>query len=244
MGRAPFLIVPAVSAASGEATVYGQAVLADSPIGYWPLDELTGSTVEDAAGVNDGTVFGADLFVSGRPSSAAAASFDGTDDYISADPVTGFTDGLTLEALIYPTAVTGRMDIVNSASFNGSGYSLYLNSGVPSFRADLVGATNSFAAASTSLSAYQWYHVVGTWDKAGTGPVRLYVNGSEVSYDSQDASTADLRHRNDRWVIGARGSMSETPTGYFAGIIDEPAVYDYRLSAARVLDHAEKAGLA
>lgn len=62
---------------------YTSVVRADRPIGLWPLNELSGTTAFDLAGSNNGTyVGGVTLGVAG-PFGGPAASFDGTDDYVT-----------------------------------------------------------------------------------------------------------------------------------------------------------------
>lgn len=82
---------------------YSTEVLADSPIGYWRLEETSGTTAADSAGTNDLTVFGANLVAdTGLANLGSGASFDDVDDHLSADISlsSGSTGPRTVEAWI------------------------------------------------------------------------------------------------------------------------------------------------
>lgn len=75
------------------------------------------------------------------------------------------------------------------------------------------------------------YHVVGTYDgRYG----KLYING--VLQDTQDWGVRALAPFGNSVYIGWDGS-SVAPNGWWNGGVDEPAVYNYALSAATILDH-------
>ncbi len=84
----------------------------------------------------------------------------------------------------------------------------------------------SFPVPAGDLAAGQWVQLTGVYD--GT-TWRLYRNGVEVA--SAAAPATALAKTGDDWAIGSTGNGWE---GLFVGAIDEVAVYDKALSAARV----------
>src|SRR6185436_2010556 len=77
------------------------------------------------------------------------------------------------------------------------------------------------------LVAGRTYHVVGAYDGATQ---RLYVNGRQV------ASTA-LTGAADTTISGLRIGSWDGTQQFFAGTIDEAALYNKTLSAAQVAAH-------
>ena len=82
------------------------------------------------------------------------------------------------------------------------------------------------SAASGAIQVGSIYHVVGTYD--GTTE-RLYINGVQVT---SAALTGAITTSSNSLTIGSGGAA-----GYFAGTIDDVAVYGTALSAARVASH-------
>lgn len=231
---------PRRAAASG----YADEVLADGPLAYWRLEETSGSTVADEIGSNDGTVVGPNLNVSGAPDTGSAADFDGVDDRIEAAAV-NLPSRLTIECIVKPDAATGRLvtrSTKGSTSINDTQYQFILISGEVWLAGSAQsGTTARITATTTTLTLGQTYHLAGTWDKdLNSGLGSVYINGvEETVYDQRDACAVDLRN-NGQTLLGTVGNS----TAWFDGMLDEPALYDKKLSDARILAHAQAAGLA
>lgn len=98
-----------------------------------------------------------------------------------------------------------------------------------------VNTTLGRAFAASCLTKGQWHHVVGTWDGSS---VRLYVDGELVGGRSLGGR---LITNNLPVSIGWNGSFGE----YWAGRLDEPAIFGRALSASEVkaLFEAGSAGM-
>jgi hypothetical protein len=80
-----------------------------------------------------------------------------------------------------------------------------------------------------------WHHVVGT---LGSGGMRLYVDG-RLQGTGWATSGEDYA---DYWRVGGgnlRGWPSRPSSDYFAGQIDETAIYHTVLSASQIAEHYE-----
>ena len=216
---------------------YAAEVLADSPVGYWRLEETSGSTVADEIGTNDGTVYGANLNVDGQVGSAA--SFDGIDDYISIPYDAALnTATFTGEAIIRADAFSSTLTRVLSFRKNAHNGWEMLVTDIGRLRLEWGdgSATRNAESPTNTILTETTYHVAVTHDGT-TG--RAYVNGTEVAFFDASLSvndTANMAIGNILWTVaGQRGHT---------GMIDEVAVYDTALSAARILAHAQAAGLA
>jgi hypothetical protein len=211
-------------------TPYRDAVLADAPAGYWRLGETSGKALDEmsngGAGIYNGGV------TRGVPGALAtesdlAAQFDGTDDYVSIPDNNALDvgDSYTLEAWVQRGAVLGTTQRfmhkgAGPASFGfGANNKLVLIPGGP-------GAT-PLASSTMTITDSAWHHVVATKNGAS---VRIYVDGVDATAPGTNStSTSNTSALN----IG----RSAGGNGYFAGAIDEVAVYPRALGAERVESH-------
>jgi Concanavalin A-like lectin/glucanases superfamily/Bacterial Ig domain len=188
--------------------------------------EGAGTAVLDSSGRgNAGTVAGAS-WAAGRFGSAL--SFDGVDDRVDvADSAAlDLTNGMTLEAWVYPTALGSnwRTAVLKERTGNLV-YALYAHNvrrGRPSGHV-FVGSGRE-AAGTAILPVNAWTHLAATYDGAA---LRLYVGGAHVSTlavtGSMAASTGALR-------IGGNAVWGE----WFAGLIDEVRVYNRALTVDEI----------
>jgi hypothetical protein len=219
---------------------YSAAVLADSPVGYWRLGEGSGITAADASGngrngtYTNGVTLGSAGALAGDTDTAA--TFDGSDDYVALplDAAFNITGDLTIEAWILPasisaSAATGHIfgGYQNGGSFPG--YALAIGNTVP-FQALSFWDGTAWRAATTLLTANTWYHVAVS--VSGT-TATFYVNGA---LDSAPACAARGSWSGGR-AIGARSDGSGGATTNWPGRLDEVAIYNTALSAARILAH-------
>src|SRR4051812_39747199 len=123
---AQLLVVTLLQAASRERLQ--SAPTLSGPVAAYSFDEGTGTTVNDASGNgNDGVINGASWTSDGRFGNAlsfVAPNWVTVNDAPSLD----LTSGMTLEAWIYPTTVTGTWTTVifkEKPDVNNQSYGLY-----------------------------------------------------------------------------------------------------------------------
>ncbi len=236
---------------STAASFYRATVMADSPVGYWRLNEAPGSstTANELGGV-PGTLVGAvtlgapgysrdsstALSVPGTNSSVVrlgdAYQFDGQAPF-SAEFWWRTTDTSTTNyrrLLSSEETIDGKRegwDIYKADSYlSGSTYYAWLC--YERYHTDTYSGN---CAGPYSIGA--WHHTVGTYDGA---TMRLYVDG-QLQFSA--ASTLSLSARSTGLVLGARAdSLFNT---YF-GVMDEVAVYNYPLSLAQIQTHYARGG--
>jgi hypothetical protein len=216
-------------------SVYRAAVLADTPLAYWRLDETSGTVAHDATGHgHDGTYVG--TFTLGQTGALAgdadtAVGLDGVSGHVDVGLAFDFSPSLpfTFEAWVklttidttYRHVVTNMQYGVGGMPFTGT-YIVYVQS------ADKLGlerwssGTTELAVESPTFTATNvWAYVVGTFDGT-TGT--LYVNGI-----AQAAASS---------LAGTTASGVDVVWGdLLAGTLDEAAVYDHALPQARVTAH-------
>ncbi|MGO1488733.1 MAG: PKD domain-containing protein [Arachnia sp.] len=215
--------------------VYGMKVVTDEPLLYWRLGEPNGATAARDSSINsfDGTYRNGPTL--GQPSEVTsgnlAASFDGSDDFVSSNLAFTNPTVFSLESWVKTTTTTGGKIIGfgSAQTGNSSSYDrhVYMNaSGQLRFGA-YTGVTN-VAGSSESYNDGEWHHVVATFGPTG---MALYVDGVLVATNPNTGA----QNYTGYWRVGGDNSWEDAR--YFDGVIDEVAVYDYVLSAAETLAH-------
>ncbi|HEU4448366.1 MAG TPA: LamG domain-containing protein [Gaiellaceae bacterium] len=213
---------------------YAAEVLADAPVAYYRLGDAAGSAdLTDATGNESTGVFrnGVALELDGGPfpDTDGAAGFDGLDDYAEVPdrPALDLGDAFTLEAWIRPAGLE-------------PGHLLDKGEGAFSLAYAADGRVRLLAAgAGTVVSATEpvpadgaFHHVVATKD----GPAAaLYLDGAEVG---GAVTVRELRDTANALRLGrAHGYLAFPRADFFAGELDEVALYRRALTAARVRAH-------
>jgi hypothetical protein len=194
-------------------------------IAAYSFEEGSGQSVSDSSGNNNtGTIFEATWVTGGR--FGGALSFDGANDWVTvldADSL-DLTDGMTLEAWVDPTVLSGWRTVIMKEVPGELAYTLYAHDNAPR-PAGLVRVGGSLdVKGSSALPLNTWTHLALTYDGAF---LRLYENGIEVGARSVSGNMATS---SQPLRIGGNSVWGE----YFGGLIDELRVYDRALSAAEL----------
>jgi len=212
------IVQPKAPPAASSATTYSRAVLADHPTDYWRLGGHGGNATADAVGQRTGVVSGGVTFGSRGAllhEPDTAASFDGSGGAIK---VGSMASPRTVE-LWLKTKDDG--DTAAFSNRDALGRFLYLGA----FERIPYAFDGFTLFGGTTIADNRWHHLVYTYSGI-TG--RVYVDGR------LDASNTWLRTDGQALAsIGFDASLDK----YFKGSIDEVAVYDRPLPAARVRIH-------
>jgi hypothetical protein len=206
-------------------------------VAYWKFDEGQGTTANDSAGNNKGTIHGAE-WTAGRFNNAL--SFDGVDDYVEVpdDPSLRFmrSSSFTISAWVMPVLETENGYIICKMRGGGRrsvfGYLATWNSKISGFSFGAESSWKGYVLVQTgrnSAPVGSWYHVVGVYDDKD---VKIYLNGElrgRRTFDLETGSTTPDKNL----VIGAM-SYESTIKAFFGGRIDEIRIYDGALSDAEI----------
>jgi hypothetical protein len=202
-------------------------------VGYWPMDEGSGSAAHDASGNNNtGTItIGASgtqttvsqAWTNGIPGRVGnSLNFDGTDDYvdsISKSPYLSVSNW-TLAAWIKLTTPATTLAVYNGNNCAGYGFGV-----IGSELYGLFGCV-AWIDGLQSISTGQWFYVVMTRDNLTT---RFYINGTSTSA----TSTLTPIIPASQFSIAAM-YYGGPPSYFFPGRIDDVRIYSRALSATEV----------
>ena len=225
---------------------YTSEVLADSPVAYWRLGEASGTVAVDETGSHDGTYLGSPTL--GVPGALVGdtdtgVTFDGSNENVTVGDVLdiGLSDR-TLEAWFKISALPSSSAYVMSKAYAGPDNGRYaagrIDSTTGKCSAFLHLNATGFQTAGSAASVVdgEWHHLVAVLDRSAN--LDLYLDGTLE--DSADISAGSGEDVQTPWpfLIGAyAGSDGTTPFLFFPGTLDEVAVYDTALSAARIAAH-------
>jgi len=205
-------------------------LFASNLVGYWPLNEDSGSTSYDFSGNGyDGTLNGPTQSQTGLLGTSAY-SFDGADDYISPPVVTepGESDRVTLAVWVNMSPLSSRGMHVSSRDEAGGGgtcYSLGTDSG-GTIRWQIKSEALNFydALGSTSYDDGNWHLLAGTYDGSD---LTAYVDAvqdvnNSFSDNIQTPSVTDI------------GRLAGNSTNYTNGRLAYPMIFDRALSQSEL----------
>jgi uncharacterized protein YjdB len=194
-------------------------------VAAYNFNEGSGTTVADATGNgNTGAIAGATWTASGKY--GAALTFNGSSSWVTINDVTSLhlTNGMTLEAWVKLTTITGWQAVIIKEMPSDLCYALYAGSDQNQPDAALNTRADLNVYATAGLTANTWAHLAATYDGANVG---VYINGTLVQTvpdtGNLAASTSPLR-------IGGDSVWGE----YLNGVIDEVRVYNRALSVTEI----------
>ena len=232
-------------ASTGTRSAYMSAVRADEPLAQWRLGDSSGTSLADSAGFEpvsapSGVTRGAQ---GATGDSDTAATFAGTTSVSAYNTVpTNARRSTSVEAWVRTTTTRGGQIVGFGAKQTGrssiSDRQLYMDaSGRLNF-----GVQASTVQTVTSPLSYNdgaYHHVVGTY---ADGTLRLFVDGLRVA---QRTDISWVRLYWGQWRLGGDrlvGWPNEPASEYFAGTIDDVAVYARALTPVQVALHFTASG--
>ena len=202
-------------------------------VGYWSMNEGTGSYAGDASGnKNTGTLTNGPTWVDGKR--GKALNFDGSNDYVEMGNVLNPTTNMTLVAWFNIKSFAGINYLIsrdNGTTATRRDYSLDVANSTTlrySYDDTATNPTNKDVTVQT-LNTNQWYHFVIVLDSGNNA--MFYLNG--VSVGSATAAT-HVGQTTNSFHIGRSHNTSSGSQIYTNSLIDEVRVYNRALSAAEV----------
>jgi len=201
-----------------------QVVAAANLIGWWKLDETSGTLAADSSGLgNHGVLGGAGATFSDNNVIGViqgGMNFDSKSNYIDITNFNGLsTSQITVSCWAYLKVNVDWNRYVNHEWVN-NGWLLYSNSAGAVYFGIGQGAVQSNAISANSVVVLeQWFFLAGTYDGAN---VKVYMNGSLVATTAKASATLDN--------VGAV-DISKNLNGY----MDDVRIYSRALTAGEIL---------
>jgi hypothetical protein len=208
----------------------------DSLVAAYAFDEGSGTTTVDSSGNgNTGTLNGATWIFPGKH--GGALSFSGA-DIVSVDESGSLdlTNGLTLEAWVFPTAVGPTWcTVVTKETATTLDYGLFCEpTGQPSVYLNTGDVWLQSVQAALPLPVNTWSYLAATYDQQ---MIRLYLNGSEIT---NAPCTSSIIPSTEGLHMGGNTIWGE----YFTGLIDEVRIHSRALRSDEIFTdmHSPVAG--
>lgn len=242
-----------MTAIPAEAT-YITTVGADTPIGYWRLDDASGATASNSVtGGVSGTYCNNTKVTYGKAGALtlsgdidSAVGFSGTGKVstggdsnagyltIPSSVFNGIGTGVfSVELWFNANSVASRRDIVTYKESAGSEFGLFING---TKQLETISAhtqpTTFFAShVGSTVAANSWYQVVLTRDLSSS--LTTYVNGANTGA----VQFSDSLATNGTVYVGTNYNSTQKNCFGFGGSVDEVSIYGTCLSEDRVLAH-------
>lgn len=211
---------------------YGAAVYNANPSIFWRLDEASGSAAVDTSREsNDGQyVGGRTPGVAGAVPSGTAVSFDGVSGGVGASRSWDNPTQYSLQTWFRTTTTRGGKLIGFGSASTGPSASydrhVYMFDDGRLRFGTWTGQEND-ADTTTAYNDGRWHQMVAT---QGPDGMKLYVDSVLVATNPQTSAQAYVGY----WRVGGDAVWGGSSSSYFAGTLDEVAVYDRPLSSAEV----------
>jgi hypothetical protein len=159
---------------------YAAAVLADSPLAFWELQDASGNPADSSGNALDMTAHtGSPQYQQAGPIADYSITFPGSGG-VSRSTISAATNNVALELFLLPVLATSTSQtLFYNGNGGANGWGLLTNYAANNFRiVGLLGGKGFLTQFPSALTSGQWYHVVMTRD-AGTW--KYYLNGALVN---------------------------------------------------------------
>lgn len=204
-----------------------------SMVAWWPLDERSGSRIDDLRAANDAEAN--DKIGQGGPAvdpypvDGGALFFDGVDDaiYVPSRPAIDFGLGdFSIQLWLRAEPTSGVTTILDKREGTYHGYSVFLYFNQPGLQLADGGYSNYVAP--INVADNRWHHLVISVARTANAAVRFYVDGRSV-YENHNPRLGSLA--NNAPLLIAEHAYSHY---HFRGALDEIALYDRALTGSEL----------
>jgi hypothetical protein len=226
---------------------YAQQVLAARPLGYWRLDETSGTIAHDYIGSDNGTytpkvLLGqvGDNLVDTHKAATFGSLLSSNSCATNLLVDFGTTGNATFSVEAWVKAGTQTTDagiITKGYGSGGEQFNLDCGAGNHAFRffvRDVNG--NTYLVNSSVTPGSVWHHLVGVCDEAN-GYVYLYVDGTNVGQTAVGPYVGLLSSPMAMSLGSRQASVAPVNNNQLVGTMEEVAVYGYALSATQIENH-------
>jgi hypothetical protein len=227
--------------ALSDSEVQDLANWAPGPVGWWKLDDNTGTAANDTSGNgNTGTLTSSPTWVPGKVGSAV--KFNGTTDYVlvpynaNLNPRTDITVSFWFKpAVTIDTSLNTYKGILSKASSNTDSDNdwVFFWESTENGRIRFGTYGDNVQTASNTWVAGRWYNLTAT--VSNTSTAYIYVNGIQDNYNSDTSVSANPINGTTNTPLNIGLAKVASGDQYFNGQIDDVKIYDYALTPKQVM---------
>ena len=220
------------------------AVLVSAPVGYWLLDEATGTVAVDSSGAGHPGTYGGSVAAStvtpGRGLVGSRLFAGGGCDGVDIPDVafTSFPDAFSTEAWVKTSALNGT--VFRRRTY---GYFLGVSGGKAVFQAysDPGGGVTSAKTVSDGL----WHHIVGVRTNGSPSELKIYVDGVLDGNFVISAGPSGNQYGGSftTAAIGRDGFECNNIVPSFVGNMAAVALFNRALNAAEAKSHYDRGSI-
>ncbi len=203
---------------------------APGPVGWWKMDDASGSSAQDSSGNGNNGSLGsgnsAPTWTNGK--FGKGLKFDGN-DYVDLGTTLinnlGQYNAVTFNAWVKLNTLSGDNAIVGRGSDSGQSPWIMYRGSENSFQ--MYADSYKYAKyTQSSPNINEWYYVTGVYDN---GTIAIYVNGVKGAITDTGAT---LVLGSNPFTIGSSGGT----TRFLNGVIDDVKIYNYARTQAQIID--------
>ncbi|MCL5016095.1 MAG: LamG domain-containing protein, partial [Patescibacteria group bacterium] len=209
-------------------------------VGYWPLNEGSGTTAYDNSGWNNnGTLEGAtDLptwTTAGCLHNGSCLNFDGTDDYANLGSPSNFDNlNATYVTWIKTASTNYDMRILVNEATSTHNFFVVLNTGNIVI-VTVQGSTTQWEQTQNTYDDGSWHMIAAVRNGDNASNAEVYIDGQQAALTTNTGNSWSMA---DTAKIGAKSSTQF----FYTGLISLSRIYDQALSPAQIqaIYNAEK----
>lgn len=202
------------------------------PIGYWKLDEGSGTTAYDSSGNgnNSSAWSGNTKWVQGKYGSAT--SHDGSGDRITipSSSTLDYQPMYTWSVWLKPTA--GSYEIFDKAADTNNGWKIGSNGNKYALTIYYTGDDLMCTVPAANMAVGEWQHIAWTWDGTSScSGVKFYKNGKIISFESTTTPSGTREIDTGKQILIGGNGYTDYP-----GMIDDFKIYNYVRTQEQILE--------
>ncbi len=221
---------------------------APGPVGYWNMDDATGTTTKDLSGNGNNGTLGDSSY---RPNWSqgkygGGLSFDGTDDYVNVgDPSSGILDmgnnDFTLETWFNTNNTSnlhqyfmakGHLDGYCDQAAN-AGYGFRISYGYLNFKLNPGAVSCGSVSGTTLISSLPtgWHHGAVVVNRSGNA--LIYLDGKLDGSASMSTNLGNSLNNSNNLRLGNYYAGNYLP---MSGLLDEMKIYNYARTQKQIVE--------
>ena len=208
---------------------------------YWSMDSVSGDTVFDTFGSNNGTAVGSPLFGTEYGKHLEGINLNGSNQRIIVPAANSLanlderTVSLWMNAETWGGGGYGRL--IDSRGLSTAGITMALSENNTTYGIRAMHVVVNFSdniplvvTGDDSLWLGEWFHITYVLNSNGVG--KVYINGNETTYRRQDTGSGSVVDDSARdIIIGAREDRTDRS---FDGSLDEISIWNRALTSNEV----------